>query len=741
MSHTVEVEQRPISVRESGHPRLHFTAVEIEELRAKVRRGVPAWLLSHLRGNCEGYLQVVDPHGDDWQRVRDMMHANWVCKVVLELTLAWVLTRDGRYRDLATGLMRRVVSWDTWFFHYEPTRSHLIACAAAFYDWMNDVLPEAERERLRERLCGETEQLAANIPTANPPTGCDSGPPRTFGPLGVAGLVLAGEHPAAEGWVQTAAQAMGTWMDNAFDADGGPYYSSDACYFTIGMSYLLSFLSALRRLTGVDLFAHPRLAANARYLLYRMEPQRDGHSQFGVYNRQPLMAAHPLGLAVHYQDGVMMWHYVHTQGPLGGAHRGSYWGALDDLVLSILWYREIPIVAPDRCASVARSKCYRGSGKAVMRTGFESERDVQFSLECGPYLKGWSHADRGSFILNAYGDRLIDDPGVWGGIDWSGSAQAHNVVLVDGVGPHPRGNGSITSFLHSDFADCLLADQTAAYRKNIDLTRAHRYVVFARPGYFVVIDDLHREAGIQVPEFLLHAGDSVHGLVKTGDSHYIMEGTNSDLHIDFVEPLGDLDGLFVTPPRGVMYAEHRLHRNPLGERDRALVTWYSFYPAARRLDGREEARFFTVLYPVEHGKPVPVTERIQDAGRVGIHLDGRDRILFNREGTAFAFPAGRTDAKVLFTQTGAAPAFLAMQCRSVSLQNQVELSADRMITVALRGTTGWITADRETTLKVRAHRPAALTVDQTEAELTPGGQATIGLPPGEHRITLQDYGL
>ncbi len=55
-----------------------------------------------------------------------------------------------------------------------------------------------------------------------------------------------------------------------------------------------------------------------------------------------------------------------------------------------------------------------GRGKVVLRTGFESVEDFHFALECAPARTGHSQADVGNYILNAYGERFIEDPGVYG---------------------------------------------------------------------------------------------------------------------------------------------------------------------------------------------------------------------------------------------------------------------------------------------------------------------------------------
>ena len=74
-------------------------------------------------------------------------------------------------------------------------------------------------------------------------------------------------------------------------------------------------------------------------------------------------------------------------------------------VLPLLYWKEVPAEAPDASPRLKRAALFRGSGKAVMRTGFEDMDDLQLMVQCQSPQHGHSQADVGNFTLNAFGEK------------------------------------------------------------------------------------------------------------------------------------------------------------------------------------------------------------------------------------------------------------------------------------------------------------------------------------------------
>ena len=162
--------------------------------------------------------------------------------------------------------------------------------------------------------------------------------------------------------------------------------------------------------------------------------------------------------------------------------------------------------------SIAR----RDSGYFVMRSGWD--RDARYLLfEGGPYGRFHQHEDMLSFDLFAHGLPFIVDPGITSYYPnaWTSfyrTTEAHNTVLVDGCGQNRRAR-TIPEWVESardktvwrsdDRSDVAIATYDAGYA-GLDASVAHRRIVmFVKPDYFLIFDELTGE-GRRTYEALFH---------------------------------------------------------------------------------------------------------------------------------------------------------------------------------------------------------------------------------------------
>ena len=185
--------------------------------------------------------------------------------------------------------------------------------------------------------------------------------------------------------------------------------------------------------------------------------------------------------------------------------------ALDEFVPEVAWlsgdagirqYERLVAEPPPE-----PSRVFSAGGVAVMRTGWDRDAH-QLILDVGPLgcpLSGaHGHADLLSIQCSAFGDPYIIDPGTfcytpqpaWRTY-FRGSA-AHSTIEIDGLPQaEPTGHFSWTakpiarlrewqSTPELDFAD----GDHAAYATLQDPVRHRRRVLFVKPHYWIVIDDL-----------------------------------------------------------------------------------------------------------------------------------------------------------------------------------------------------------------------------------------------------------
>ncbi len=167
-----------------------------------------------------------------------------------------------------------------------------------------------------------------------------------------------------------------------------------------------------------------------------------------------------------------------------------------------------PAVEPAPVGAAADG-CLPDAGFAILRDDFTE--DARFLLVQGEHgaarLHGFGHEqpDATSFLLDAFGEQLLLDPGYvnWENRDLVAHAADHNLVLVDGEGP-PLGNVldvGVDAWLEGWDPDPDLT--TVTVRAAYGGARFVRRVVRVRGDYFVVADQIDGDA-LRTYTALLH---------------------------------------------------------------------------------------------------------------------------------------------------------------------------------------------------------------------------------------------
>lgn len=148
------------------------------------------------------------------------------------------------------------------------------------------------------------------------------------------------------------------------------------------------------------------------------------------------------------------------------------------------------------------------AGWAVMRSGWDSEARF-LMMDCGPFGYGHQHEDKLSFVLHAFGRRLVFDAGSYA-YDSSDtrryvlSARGHNVIHVDGLEQNRRGGprggyvvkAPVDVTWHTDASlDYVAARYGTLPEENWGPAKLRhvvhtRRVLFVKPDYWIVCDTL-----------------------------------------------------------------------------------------------------------------------------------------------------------------------------------------------------------------------------------------------------------
>ncbi|HEY2990147.1 MAG TPA: alginate lyase family protein [Candidatus Binatia bacterium] len=282
------------------------------------------------------------------------------------------------------------------------------------------------------------------------------------------------------------------------------------------------------------------------------------------------------------------------------------------------------------------SRVFSDGGYVVMRNGWTKDAH-QLLFDVGPLSSpksGHGHADLLSIQCSVFGEPYLVDPGTFcytadlDARDFFRGTAAHNTVLVDGKnqavanGPfkwnaHPRARlRRWTSTKAYDLADA----EHGAYRDLLDPVTHRRRVVFVKPRYWVIVDDLQGTADHRIELRFQFAplkaaldpkSQWVRARGQRGQALLIRPFASVPLQMDLIE--GNL-----TPLQGWVSPDY-------GRRVPAPLLMAS-------AEVRLPLRIITLLFPLEHAS-APCPDVLPLLGGAG----GPAGLLFRRERERIVF--------------------------------------------------------------------------------------------------------
>jgi hypothetical protein len=320
------------------------------------------------------------------------------------------------------------------------------------------------------------------------------------------GLFYAGcllqELPRAAAWRATAARILEEQCRRQIHEDG-IYFEQSTCYQRYTAEIYLHFVLLCSK-NGLSVSAQleERLVRMLDALLALRGPDgrlpQIGDADGG--NLLPLVPREP-----HDVRGVLS---------VGAAlfDRSDYAWAAGGATLELLWLlgesglERFARLTP-RPPSRKPSQLFASGGYAVMRSDWSAEA-LQLIFDVGPLgcpvSSGHGHADLLSIQCHAFGEPFLVDPGTFAYAadpawrDYFRSTHAHNTVVVDGLSQaepartfawQRRPGARLLRFTSTNVTDVAEACHDA-YARLADPVIHRRRVIFVKPSYFVLIDDL-----------------------------------------------------------------------------------------------------------------------------------------------------------------------------------------------------------------------------------------------------------
>ena len=513
-------------------PRLYFSPDLVEEIRTDTD-GRYSHLTEDVIAEAEEILLMNEPlfeEPDPWpeEGYRPIYYEAWrsmrpYTQRMVTSALAYLYTGDERFAEEAKRRLMHFMTWDVdgpssalW-----PTElgMDIAENATPVFDWIYDILSEDERRICKEVLTARMVQINRDVHRARPMEArpYSSHPGRMVGFALEGGIVLAHEAPEARDWLDYTLRLV--W--STYPAWGGPEGG-----WHEGVSYWSGYMRRMVRVVheldmyGVPLKDKPFFQNTGYFGLYAAYPGRPTRA-FGDGHHNPLGDA--TGIVTYmlsnlYENPYFRWHSEQVGAGASGRKAAR------------IYNPELNSEPPD---ALPQSRVFDDVGIAALHSIMaEPENNVMMLFKSNPFgAISHNHASQNAFVIEAFGEPLAISSGArqTHGTphhqDWIWHTKAHNSVLVDHEGQEIRSRSSRGKIIaHHEEGNYVYTagDATEAYGGRLD--RFHRHVLFVRPGYFVIVDDLETSGGSSTYQWLLHAVNEM----EVDDENQVVVSSSGD---------------------------------------------------------------------------------------------------------------------------------------------------------------------------------------------------------------------
>ena len=432
---------------------------------------------------------------------------------------AYILTGDIKYFKIAKLWMLEVATWDPM----GPSHTNnfadggIMSSMAIGLDSFWDLLTESERNQIKKNVSTRADQfykLWMNQVEAR--SSSMHVWQHIMHNLLETALVLKGEHPTAENWIEYIYEI---WIAQSpkMAEDDGAWFNGSA-YFGMNALSLIDIPTIFKKLSGVDFMTAPWFQNNPKWLIYSFPPNStsDGFGNDGERYKFPWInyAGYTDALARLTNNSYAAWYANAVAKSVGKdiADDGEFrWFRIRDGIKKTTALKSVPF---------KQDAFFPEVGVGYMHTNVQdTKNDLMLSLRSSPFgPMSHTHADHNTFNIAYGGKRMfyntgyrpaMGDPHFLG---WYKHTQGHNGVLIDGHG-QPFSDGAfgwIPRNLQGEQISYAVGDASNAYSgimdgKEIDhgMKLFRRHYLMLRPSIIIIYDELEADHAAEW-SWLLH---------------------------------------------------------------------------------------------------------------------------------------------------------------------------------------------------------------------------------------------
>ncbi len=517
------------------HPRLFFNSSEIASLQNKAATThQEIWLA--IRSYAESEFGTTPPSESPDEGLTT--YRNYGNRLIA-FAFACVITEDDQYCNLAKTYLLTYATWDQWGEndYRDLGHGHMLMGNTLAYDWLYNHLTPTERQTVRESLAEWANKMyEASLGPQNDnwrnwwrKSYMQNHFSINYSALGMAGLALLGEDNRAQLWIDQASSQFIHWRDMLNGIEDGSWHES-VNYQNYMLTLFLPFAVNLRDIQGIDLLPDAYLQNYPYWRIYNHLPDSTQFIMaYGNFEWDWGNGHRPQNvlrfIANEYNNGHAEW--MAQQLIANDPRYGTIWKA-PWYVFEFLYYN--PTIDPISPNNLDKARLFSDLEGVIWRTGWE-ENDLVFGLKAGTYggryafdtftqkVYPWNvpcsetgcqfntdhdHDDTNTFYMYRGGHWLA--PESEGG-DQTATA-FHNTLLIDGQGQYrvsdfdnpddfKGSDGFLEASANTTSFNYVSADATRRYKNISGIEDITRHVLFIRPSYLVMLDNLAADTAHQ----------------------------------------------------------------------------------------------------------------------------------------------------------------------------------------------------------------------------------------------------
>jgi hypothetical protein len=561
--------------RISGHPRLYFSAAELQkhlaEEESQEAKNIldkaltdTAFMNVDIKAIKEGEDKTSDNLvGGPYSRtsVGFDAYGMWMNpmvrlgSVITEGSFRYAFIHDTAAGKQAKEALLKLCSFSKWnnnwmlerkFWTYYPV-GYALAPVAYGYDMLYDLLSEDDRVFVRDAIMNKGLKLFYRdmVEMNRMPSNMTNHIAVIVAGYGLAATAIYGDDPDnfyLEPYLSGIITKTKIFIDRTYYEDGS-YGEPKSSYMNMATESIVKLLASLERNFGIDYSTTTNVQDFYKFFLQAADSS--GHIQDYGDCGGSNGGAVQIGSLLHSQ-----WFVYRTGNPFLYKYVKPYSEAGKGGYLGYLWYRSD--INPVSRETLPVSKIFSAQG-IVMRSGWDNKSSIIIS-RIGPNSNHY-HLDQGSLQIMTNGEVLLTDPGHGGGyyanldyLIYNIQAIAHNVMLVDhdpeSQTPADYDNGIAAlrdwpRMVHSfagKIADAAEEDLAAVYKNKLGVYT--RTLLYNKSGPIFLFDRVRSKTNNgYIYDWLFHAAknDGQRSISYSGQ-RVMIDRPAARLTLDVIEP-------------------------------------------------------------------------------------------------------------------------------------------------------------------------------------------------------------